>query len=102
MTNQPSAPSMPWAGDDDRPIQDNGTQGKTSYQMGDPSGNSFPGSGQPADYRLTPGETTEGEIDEISDYGLNEGAEVGYNQSIANYGIEGPPAGGGDKRNTKV
>jgi len=98
--NQPQSPSAPWSGDDERPSQDNGTQGKTSYQMGDPSGNSFPASGMPADYRLTPGEAAEDSAMEVDDYGLNEAADVGNNQSIANYGIDGPPAGGGLKRNT--
>lgn len=89
-------------GDDHREVQDNGTQGKTSYQMGDPSGNSFPDSGKPADERWTPGEASEAGTDllEIDDYGLKESVEVANNQSIANYGVEGPAAGGGLKRNT--
>lgn len=102
MKNEPQAPSAPWSGDDERPSQDNGTQGKTSYQMGDPSGNSFPDSGKPVDSRLTPGEAASDSMLETDDYGVNESVEVGHNQSIANYGIEGPQAGGGNSRNTKT
>lgn len=108
MKNFPSSPDSPWAGDSDRPIQDNGLFGKNSYQMGEPSGNSFPAAGKPSDYRLTPGEAPEGAGDnegagmlEMDDFGLNEKVEVGNNASIANYGITGQEATGqgetGDK-----
>jgi hypothetical protein len=83
-----SPPSAPWAGDDERPIQDNGTGGHNTYTMGQPSGNSFPPIPDPhADYG-------EANSTEISDFGLRETVEVGANASIANYGLEGPAAGG--------
>ena len=95
-------------GGDHRPSQDNGTQGHTSYKMGDPSGNSFPDAGKPIEERWTPGESPHNEGQgagdlEIDDFGLDpsEKTQVGTNQSIANYGIEGPAAGGGLDRNTK-
>ena len=100
MKNEPQAPESPWAGDDERPICDNGTMGKTSYQLGQPSGNSFPSIPDP--YQSAPDADSSGSGEEISDFGLNETVEVGHNQSIANYGVEGPAAGGGLSRNTKT
>lgn len=88
-----SPPSAPWAGDDERTIQDNGTQGKNTYVMGQPSGNSFPSSNiLDAD--------NDGDAS-LADLGLNEGVEVGHDSGIQNYGIVGPAAGGGVERNIK-
>ena len=82
----------PWAGDDERPIQDNGTGGShLGYVMGQPSGNSFP----PC-YT----ETNDDEKTNILDYGIEESKETGHESSIQNYGIVGPAAGGGIYKNT--
>lgn len=85
--DSPSA--APWAGDDERPIQDNGTQGHNTYTMGQPSGNAFPPIPDPH------ADAGEANSTELSDYGLDETVEVGQNDSIANYGLTGPAAGGG-------
>ena len=83
-------------GGDHRQIQDNGVQGHNSYQMGQPSGNSFPPYDDPQ-----AGEDTNGNA-EMSDFGWNETKDVGFDPNQTQYGIEGRPAGGGNKRNTMV
>ena len=84
--------SSPWAGDDERPIQDNGTGGShLGYVMGQPSGNSFP--------PCNVDEANETDDANIADFGINEGIEVGHDSGIANYGIVGPAAGGGVRKN---
>lgn len=99
-------------GGDHREIQDNGTGGRTRNVAGD---NTFRG-----DYPLPPdphspsgkdyAQDPRGAGFEISDFGLNETTEVGNEGTRAGpvassqQGLEGnaPPAGGGDKRNTKT
>lgn len=77
-----SPSSAPWAGDDERPIQDNGTENHHSYVMGAPSGNTFPSI---PDVHAADGQTDSADI---SDMGLNESIEVGQNKSIAQYGLK--------------
>jgi len=81
-------------GGDDRPIQDNGIQGKSFNVQGAMTTNSFPtipdqlaGDGQVDD-------------DNIADFGLNENTEVSHGGSAQDYGIAGPAAGGGIRKNT--
>lgn len=90
---QDTPSSTPWAGDDERPIQDNGTGGDhLGYVMGSPSGNSFPP--VEGDSHNDTDEATN-----ILDYGLRESVEVGHDSGISNYGIVGPSAGGGIQKN---
>lgn len=93
-----------WNGDngaDECPVQDNGTQGK-NFSVGGVTSVSTVDYPLPQDVNSPDGKDygQGGGSDEISDYGLNESAEVGYNDSIANYGFGGS-AGGHTNKNTK-
>ncbi len=80
------------AGADDRPIQDNGTDGKHTSCGGLEQCTQVDG-GQRAE-----NDTVE---NAINDYGEGSGL-VGHEGSVQNYGIENsPPAGGGSYKNTR-
>ena len=100
--NEPSAPSTPWAGDDERPTQDNGTFGHTSYQMGNPSGNSFPAMLPQISDENYPNSAASQSADVITNYGIvdDQSENEPSSGNIAQYGIDGPSAGGGIDRNT--
>ena len=92
---------------DERPIQDNGTQGKTfSVGVGGQPSETKVDYPLPKDPHAPPGpDAGDRNDDEISDYGLNESVEVGHKGNFqSDYGISGPPAGGGitkANRNTR-
>ena len=71
------------AGNDNRPIQDNGTQGK-SFSVG--------AGGQPSETKVTPPEFHKDSGGEdpgdVMDYGIR-GGTVSHKGSVQNYGLKG-------------
>lgn len=96
-----------WNGDNgagDRPPLDNGTH-NASFSVGGVATVSKVDYPLPKDvnaglYDAADTPTNPEAADEISDYGINERKEVGYNGSIANYGFD-TTAGGSTNKNTK-
>lgn len=87
-------------GGDHRPIQDNGTQKYNFNVQGQMTGsNDFT---KIQDVFAPPGAPDASQEDsaEFSDIGLNEKVEVGQHGNQLQYGIDGPAAGGGLKKNT--
>lgn len=93
---QDTKSGTPWAGDEERTIQDNGLNHSGIYKMGDPSGNKFPGQYMVDDSNADD-ETS------VLEYGTVDDKEVGYNGNVACYGLDGysPPAGSGPAKSRK-
>lgn len=97
----------PWDGDNgasDAPLNDNGTH-NASFSVGGVATVGKVDYPLPKDVNagLYDAATTPSNpeaADEISDFGINERIEVGYNGSIANYGFD-TPGGGHTNKNTK-
>lgn len=87
-------------GGDHRPVQDNGTVGRTSNVQGQ---NTFRGDyALPKDPHQPPGYDPDSNQADRQDYGLNESVEVAQQGNQLQYGVEGPAAGGGISKNTKT
>ena len=87
-------------GGDHRPVQDNGTGGRTSNVAGE---NTFRGDYPlPKDVNASyPAVNPDFSAGTINEFGFDQGnSEVGCDSTINGYGITGPAAGGGVKKNT--